>query len=243
MRLDVFLTEKGYFQSRSKARAAIEKGFVFIDGASVLKPAFEINGDEAITVNSTEKYVSRAGEKLEHALREFNISPAGRVILDIGASTGGFTDCLLQQGAKKVFALDVGSAQLAEKLRQDERVCVMENFNARYAKKSDFPVDVDMIVMDVSFISQTLIYPACSDILARNGIMITLVKPQFEAGRSNVGKGGIVKDRDGRIISEILEKLDNSAGSCGFERIGFTPSPIEGGDGNREYLALFIRKE
>ena len=241
MRLDLYLTENGFFKSRSKAQAAISAGNVSVNGKTVSKPSFDIVGDEAITVTDNERFVSRAGEKLFHALNEFNIDVNGMTALDIGASTGGFTDCLLQNGAKKVFALDVGTAQLDERLRSDSRVTVMENFNARYAKREDFNEAIDIIVMDVSFISQTLIYPACEDILPSGKMMITLIKPQFEAGKGHIGKGGIVHDKDGRIIKEILEKIDCSASSFGFTRVSITDSPIAGGDGNKEYLALFIR--
>ncbi len=239
MRLDVYLVENGHFPSRSKAQAAISAGLVLMNGSKAEKPSVAMEGNESIVVLAKDRYVSRAGEKLEKALDEFKIDPKGAVALDIGASTGGFTDCLLQRGAEFVFALDVGKAQLAEKLRQDERVKVIEGFNARYAKKTDFDKEIDIIVMDVSFISQTLIYDACADILNSGKIMITLVKPQFEAGKQNIGKGGIVHDKNGNIIKSILEKLDFAAQNAGFERIGFTDSPIEGGDGNREYLALF----
>ncbi len=243
MRLDVYLTQNGYFQSRSKAQTAIAAGTVLVNGKPVLKHSFETEGNEKIEVISFERFVSRAGEKLSHALSEFGIEVNGLTALDIGASTGGFTDCLLQNGAEHVFALDVGSAQLAEKLRRDARVTVIENFNARYAEKSHFEREIDIIVMDVSFISQTLIYPACADILSEGKMMITLVKPQFEAGKANIGKGGIVHDKDGKILEEICKKLDCSASMYGFERIGFTKSPITGGDGNTEYLALFRRTE
>lgn len=241
MRLDVFLTENGFFQSRSKAQAAINAGIVLVNGAK-LKPSSEVEGSEEITLLSRERFVSRAGEKLAHALTEFGLDVSGMTALDIGASTGGFTDCLLQNGASYVFALDVGSAQLDSTLRNNERVGVIENFNARYAKKEDFDKEIDIIVMDVSFISQTLIYPACADILTKSKPMITLIKPQFEAGKKHIGKGGIVHDRDGKIIKEILEKLDSSAEYFGFKRIAFTESSILGGDGNKEYLALFIRQ-
>ncbi len=243
MRLDLFLTENGYFQSRSKAQAAINAGLVTVNQIKASKASLDINGDEEITLLSTERFVSRAGEKLAHALSAFNIDVDGVTALDIGASTGGFTDCLLQNGAKRVFSLDVGSAQLAQKLRDDKRVTVIENFNARYAKKDDFDEDIDMIVMDVSFISQTLIYPACADILERGRKMITLVKPQFEAGKKHIGKGGIVRDRDGKIIKEILERLDLTAKQYGFTRLSVTDSPIIGGDGNKEYLALFVKEQ
>ena len=239
MRLDLFLTENGYFNSRSKAQAAISSGNVLLNGRKAEKPSLQIEGDEIIEVISTDRFVSRAGEKLYHALTEFNIDVTNLVALDIGASTGGFTDCLLQNGASHVFSLDVGTAQLDEKLRQDERVTVIENFNARNAKKSDFDKEIDIIVMDVSFISQTLIYPACADVLGKDKLMITLIKPQFEAGRQNIGKGGIVNDKDGKILKEILQKIDNSAKDYGFTRFGFCDSPIKGGDGNSEYLAIF----
>lgn len=243
MRLDVYLTEAGFYSSRSKARAAIESGSITVDGKTAQKASLDVCGSEKIEITRIEKYVSRAGEKLEHALKEFGVDVNGLTVLDIGASTGGFTDCLLQNGAKKVYSLDVGTAQLADKLRCDRRVVCIENFNARYAKKTDFEDEIQMIVMDVSFISQTLIYEACGDILSSGKRMITLIKPQFEAGKANIGKGGIVKDKDGRIIAEILQRLDASAELYGFERMGFTSSPIEGGDGNKEYLALFQRKE
>ena len=241
MRLDLFLTENGFFKSRSKAQAAINSGNVTVNGIKATKASLDVSGDEDITVTDTERFVSRAGEKLFHAINEFGIDVKGMTALDIGASTGGFTDCLLQNGAKRVYSLDVGTAQLDEALRNDERVTVMENFNARYAKRDDFDTDIDIIVMDVSFISQTLIYPACEDILSSGKKMITLIKPQFEAGKKHIGKGGIVHDKDGKIIKEIIEKLDASATHFGFTRTAVTDSPIVGGDGNKEYLALFIK--
>ena len=242
MRLDLFLLENGFFESRSKAQAAISAGLVSVNGRTDCKPSLDVSGSEEIKIISSERFVSRAGEKLYHALNEFNVGVTGLTVLDIGASTGGFTDCLLQSGAKRVYSLDVGSAQLAKRLREDERVTVIENFNARYAKRDDFDSDIDMIVMDVSFISQSLIYPACADILPKGKTMITLIKPQFEAGKSHIGKGGIVRDKDGKIIKDILMRLDASAIASGFKRIAFTDSPIEGGDGNREYLAMFIKE-
>ena len=239
MRLDLFLTENGFFNSRSKAQSAISEGNVFVDGRKAEKPSLQLEGNEKIEVRSFERFVSRAGKKLAQALVEFDVNVDGLTALDIGASTGGFTDCLLQNGAGHVFSLDVGTAQLADKLRSDKRVTVIENFNARNAKKKDFDKEIDIIVMDVSFISQTLIYPACADILNKDKLMITLIKPQFEAGRKNIGKGGIVNDKDGKILKEILQKIDESAHACGFERFGLCNSPIKGGDGNCEYLAIF----
>lgn len=242
MRLDVYLVENGYFESRSKAQSAIKEGSVIIDGKAVSKHSTDISGSEAIEIIKKDRFVSRAGEKLAHALEAFKVLPDGLTAVDIGASTGGFTDCLLQNGAEFVYAIDVGTAQLSAKLRNDKRVAVMENFNARNAARDDFSKEIDLIVMDVSFISQTLIYPACADILSDGKRMITLIKPQFEAGKQNVGKGGIVKDRDGKIIKEILNRIDAEAEKNGFKRVDFTDSPIEGGDGNKEYLALFIKQ-
>ncbi len=243
MRLDVFLAGKGFYKSRSRASAAIKSGAVKIDGRKVTAPAFEVTGNEAIEASETGRYVSRAGEKLEHALDVFGIGVGGACALDIGASTGGFTDCLLKRGAAFVYALDVGSGQLDNSLRGDSRVKCIENFNARSAKRTDFERGIDIITMDVSFISQSLIYPACADVLPAGKIMITLVKPQFEAGREHVGKGGIVHDTDGKLIASINKKLTSAAKECGFEQTGFTKSPVTGGDGNTEYLALFVKTE
>lgn len=242
MRTDTYLAENGFFKSRTKAKSAIDEGRVFIDGKAVTRASEEYCGGK-ITVSGGEKYVSRAGLKLEHALECFGMDVRGAVALDIGASTGGFTDCLLQHGAARVYTLDVGSSQLDESLRADSRVIAREGFNARYARKSDFPEEISLIVMDVSFISQTLIYPAAADILGAGKKMITLIKPQFEAGRNRIGKGGIVKDRDGSVIADVLAAIDISAQANGMRRCGLCDSPIKGGDGNREYLALFEKTE
>ena len=243
MRLDIYLTEQSLAKSRSKAQSAIAEGRVTVNGIKITKASFDVQGDEAIAIIDDNRFVSRAGDKLAHALEAFNIDVNGLIALDIGASTGGFTDCLLQNGAKKVYALDVGSGQLDEKLRSDDRVVVIENFNARYAKREDFIDEIDFICMDVSFISQTLIYPAISEILSSGKSAITLIKPQFEAGKSQIGKGGIVKDKDGKIIKSILEKLDFSANAYNLKRVNFTDSPIQGGDGNFEYLAHFVKND
>ncbi len=240
MRIDIYLAENGFFKSRSKAKSAIEEGLVSVNGKIITRASEEYSGGD-ITVSGGEKYVSRAGLKLEHALECFGADVSGAVALDIGASAGGFTDCLLQHGAARVYTLDVGSSQLDESLRSDSRVIAREGFNARYARKSDFPEEISLIVMDVSFISQTLIYPAAADILSAGGRMITLVKPQFEAGKSFIGKGGIVKDRGGKVIAAIMEKIDTAARENGLRRCGLCDSPITGGDGNREYLAIFER--
>ncbi len=243
MRLDVFLSEQGLTKSRSKAAAYISQGKVTVDGKVIKKPSFDVTSQNQVILTDTEPFVSRAGLKLDHALNEFCVDVTGLTALDIGASTGGFTDCLLKKGAHHVFSLDVGKMQLDDSLRNRKEVTVMEEFNARYAKKEDFSRPIDIIVMDVSFISQGLIYPACGDILPRGGRMITLIKPQFEAGRENIGKGGIVKDRDKKLFSSILTSLSSQAEEQGFIFKKTTVSPIKGGDGNTEYLALFEKTE
>ena len=240
MRIDVFLAEKGFAPSRSKAKEYIDSGRVFVNGAPVKKAGCEVDGTEDIRIENTDKFVSRAGRKLEAALDIFGIDVTDLSALDLGASTGGFTDCLLQRGAKRVIALDVGRDQLDKSLREDKRVFVMENTNARDIFPEDLPFLPDIITTDLSFISQTLVYPAVARVLEK-GYFISLVKPQFEAGRENIGKGGIVKDKDGKIKKAVLKKIERSALENGFRLINTAPSPIEGGDGNTEYLALFER--
>lgn len=189
MRIDVFLAEKGLAPSRSKAKEYIDSGKVFLNGAPVKKAGLEVTGTEDIRVMDADKFVSRAGRKLEAALEIFGIDVTDLSALDLGASTGGFTDCLLQRGAKRVIALDVGRDQLDTRLREDGRVFVMENTNARDIFPEDLPFLPDIITTDLSFISQTLVYPAVARVLEK-GYFISLVKPQFEAGRENIGKGG-----------------------------------------------------
>ena len=226
--------------SRSKAKEYIDSGKVFLNGAPVKKAGLEVTGTEDIRVMDADKFVSRAGRKLEAALEIFGIDVRGLSALDLGASTGGFTDCLLQRGAKRVIALDVGRDQLDTRLREDGRVFVMENTNARDIFPEDLPFLPDIITTDLSFISQTLVYPAVARVLEK-GYFISLVKPQFEAGRENIGKGGIVKDKDGKIKKAVLEKIEKAASENGLLLLKTAPSPIAGGDGNTEYLALFER--
>ena len=240
MRIDVFLAEKGLAPSRSKAKEYIDSGKVFLNGAPVKKAGLEVTGTEDIRVMDADKFVSRAGRKLEAALEIFGIDVTDLSALDLGASTGGFTDCLLQRGVKRVIALDVGRDQLDTRLREDERVFVMENTNARDIFPEDLPFLPDIITTDLSFISQTLVYPAVARVLEK-GYFISLVKPQFEAGRENIGKGGIVKDKDGKIKKAVLEKIEKAASENGLLLLKTAPSPIAGGDGNTEYLALFER--
>lgn len=240
MRIDIFLVEKGFAKSRSKAKEYIDSGRVTVNGVTVKKAGAEVKGDEAVSVSDPDKFVSRAGRKLEAALDIFGIDVTGLSALDLGASTGGFTDCLLQRGAERVIALDVGFDQLDDTLRADTRVTVMEGVNARDIDVSHLPYTPDIVTTDLSFISQTLVYPAVSRVLEK-GYFISLIKPQFEAGKSNIGKGGIVKDKDGKIFREILEKISVSAKENGLKLLKTVPSPILGGDGNTEYLALFER--
>lgn len=237
MRVDVFLTENGYTESRTRAARLIEGGCVVIDGKTVLKPSADISiGEHNVMISNTDKYVGRGGLKLEAALTCFNVDVRGKRCIDVGASTGGFTDCLLQNGAREVCAVDSGKGQLHKSLLCDPRVINIEGYNARELSSSEFG-SFDVAVMDVSFISQTLIHPALSSVLSCGAIFITLIKPQFEAGRSAIGKNGIVKaikDRE-YAINRVIE----SARLQGFKTVGLTVSPIKGGDGNIEYLACF----
>ena len=238
MRIDTYLSQKGELRSRTEAKNYIEKGLVTVNGKLVLKPSFEVREDDEVVVDKAgTKYVSRGGFKLEGALNYFKISPHGRRAIDIGASSGGFTDCLLKNGAKSVIAVDSGTNQLVADLRTDDRVTVMENYNARYMKPSDFDYSPDFAVMDVSFISATLIIPALHEVLLDGSDFICLIKPQFEVGREHIGKGGIVKDETARRLA--IERVVSSAVASGFEHVGTTTSSITGGDGNIEYLAYF----
>lgn len=215
-------------------------GVVLVNEKRVEKPSQEFLPGDIIRIKGKTdeiKYVGRGGLKLEKALHEFNIQPDEYVCLDVGASTGGFTDCLLQHGAKKVFAVDVGTNQLVWKIRNDERVEARENVNARYLKPDDFSQSFDLIVMDVSFISVTKILPALKDLLADSGRIIVLIKPQFEVGKGEVGKGGIVKDAEKH--AQVIEKINDFARQTGLEIEGLTDSPILGADGNKEFLALY----
>ena len=262
MRADLYLTQNGYADSRTLARKLIEDGAVVLDGRVLKKAAEEIpDGAHTVTVASTAdtRYVGRGGLKLEGALAAFRLDPTGLVMADIGASTGGFTDCLLQNGAALVFAVDAGHGQLHPKLQSDPRVRSAEGLNARAMTSADlvavdaawreshpdvsavpFAGSVDGIVMDVSFISQTLLHPALASILKDGGWMVALIKPQFELTRSALNKQGIVKQERDRKAA--VERVLQSAAACGFEAVSVIPSPIEGGDGNREFLGYFVKK-
>ncbi len=240
MRSDLYLLEYGYVKSRQSAKNLIEGGRVTVDGRVLSKPAEQIDGGLEHTVEIIkEKYVCRGGYKLEAALDAFpgETDPQGAVCIDIGASTGGFTDCLLQRGAAKVYAIDSGHGQLDGGLEADDRVISIEGYNARNLKAEDFPEAADMAVMDVSFISQTLILPSIPKVLKPGGVLVSLIKPQFEVGREGVGKGGIVKNIKKR--DEAVRRVTDFAAGCGFALIGKLESPIKGGDGNTEFLAVF----
>jgi 23S rRNA (cytidine1920-2'-O)/16S rRNA (cytidine1409-2'-O)-methyltransferase len=235
-RLDQFLIERGLFASRAKARAAILDGLVHVDGKLVTKASQPVGEHAEITVDpSAHLYVSRGAVKLEHALKNFAIEPAGLDCLDIGASTGGFTQILLAHGARHVTAVDVGHSQLAAELASDPRVTSLENLNAKDLTPGHLTHPVDLIVADVSFISLTKALPAALALAAPGARLIALIKPQFEVGRGNVGKGGIV--RDTALHAEACETVSAwLAAIPGWRVLGVTDSPIEGGDGNREFL-------
>lgn len=238
MRLDVFLVENGYTVSRTEAKNSILSGSVAVNGKIINKPAFEVLGTESVSVDtSSKKYVSRGGLKLEGAIETFKIDVSNKKAIDIGASSGGFTDCLLHYGARHVICVDSGTNQLSEKIRNDSRITVIENYNARYLSLDDIPFLPDIAVMDVSFISATYIIGQIYNCLSSDGDFVCLIKPQFEVGKSAVGKGGIVKDEKKRLGA--VERVTEYAKSVGFKFLGVIKSPIEGGDGNIEYLAYF----
>ncbi len=239
-RLDLLLVQQGYFPSRQRAQGAIMAGLVTVDGKRVDKPGNKFSTDVAISVQGQEHpYVSRGGLKLERAIQEFGFDPAGKTIIDIGASTGGFTDCALQHGAKRVYAVDVGYAQLAWTLRQDERVVVMERTNARYLEAGDFPELADAATIDVSFISLATILPPVVRLLIPDGEIVALIKPQFEAGRDQVGKRGVV--RDAAVHQQVIRQTWAVATALELGLLGLTYSPITGPEGNIEFLAWFGR--
>ncbi|WP_337491611.1 TlyA family RNA methyltransferase [Vescimonas sp.] len=239
-RLDVLLTERGLLDSRQKAQATIMSGIVFVNGQRVDKVGTAVSNDALIEIRGTTlPYVSRGGLKLEKAMQTFPLTLTGKICADIGASTGGFTDCMLQNGAKKVYAVDVGYGQLDWKLRNDARVVCMERTNARYLTHEEIPEELDFASVDVSFISLNLIFPALYGLLREGGEIACLIKPQFEAGREKVGKKGVV--RDPAVHLEVLEHFLIHAKENHFTVLGITYSPIRGPEGNIEYLG-FLRK-
>lgn len=232
-RIDQLLVERGFAESRERAQALILAGYVRADGRKIEKAGQTVAETAGIELTERLRYVSRGGLKLEGAIQHFGIDVRSRVCLDIGSSTGGFTDCLLQHGAARVYAFDVGTGQLDWKLRNDPRVVVREGVNARYLEPPDVPELVDLIVCDLSFISVTLILPVLPPLLRSPGVLVILIKPQFEAGREQVGKGGIV--RDPAIHAEICARVKGAVEALGF-RTALMESPILGAEGNREFL-------
>jgi 23S rRNA (cytidine1920-2'-O)/16S rRNA (cytidine1409-2'-O)-methyltransferase len=240
-RVDKLLVERGLAESRTKAQAMVMAGVILVNEQRINKPSDLVASDAEIRVKGGDdpasRYVGRGGLKLEAALREFEIKVEGLTCLDVGASTGGFTDCLLQHGARQVTAIDVGHNQIDWRLRTDARVEVREGVNARYLKPDDFPTIFELVVMDVSFISATKVMPAIVPLLSETGRLITLIKPQFEVGRGEVGKGGIVRDPEKH--ARVIEEVNRAASELGLRVGNVIESPIRGAEGNVEFLALY----
>ncbi len=236
-RLDQLLFERGLFASREQARRAVMAGAVEVAGKKIDKPGTAVSLDAPLAVAAGEPFVSRAGRKLAGALDDFGVAPAGLVCLDVGASTGGFTDCLLQRGAARVYAIDVGYGQLDERLRRDPRVVVMERTNARHLPPDALPEQAGLAVIDVSFISLAKVVPALLPHLAPGARLLALIKPQFEAGRGAVGKGGILRDED--VRRGAIENCLGQLAALGLEPLGFEDSHLAGMGGNREAFGLF----
>ena len=241
-RIDVLLFERGLAPSREKARTLIMAGSVYVNNQKFDKPGDTVSDDAEIEVRgSTLKYVSRGGLKLEKAMQLFPIDLNGKICMDIGASTGGFTDCMLQNGAQKVYSVDVGYGQLAWQLRQDPRVVNLERTNARYLTREQVPEEIDFFSVDVSFISLRIILPAVRPLLRDGGQAVCLIKPQFEAGRETVGKKGVVRDR--AVHEEVVETICRFAVENGYSVLGLTFSPVKGPEGNIEYLVYLEKSD
>lgn len=241
-RLDSLLVQRGLAPSRELAKAYIMAGIVYVEGCKEEKAGTKLPPDIKIEVRGNQmKYVSRGGYKLEKAMKEFDISLDGKICIDIGASTGGFTDCMLQNGAEKVYAIDVGYGQFAWKLRSDPRVICLEKTNMRYVTHEQIPDEADFASVDVSFISLTKILPAAVGVLGENGRLVCLIKPQFEAGREKVGKKGVVKDQ--AVHREVIRKIVNYAMEQRLGILGLSFSPIKGPEGNIEYLIYLAKNQ
>lgn len=244
MRLDVYLAKHALAKSRSYAGELIKKGLVEVDGKKVTKPSFDVTDGSAPNVvvkKELYSFVGRGGVKLDYALDVFEIDVTGRVCVDVGASTGGFTDCLISRGAKLVFAIDSGHGQLDKKLCENSKVVNIEGFNAKNLTCETLGTTCDVAVCDLSFISQTLVIERISSVLNGGAVFVSLIKPQFECGRAAVGKGGIVKKAE--MHEYACKKVIEFASKHGFECRNVILSPIEGGDGNKEYLAYFVKSE
>ena len=239
-RIDILLVENGHFESRERAKKSLMAGLIFVDGQRCDKPGTLVKEDCNIIVKGKLiPYVSRGGLKLEKSIKNFDVDVNGKVCLDIGSSTGGFTDCMLQNGAVKVFSIDVGYGQLAWKLRQDERVVCMERTNIRHVEVDDLGEYADFSSIDVSFISLRLVIPKAKELLKENGEIIALIKPQFEAGREKVGKKGVVREKQTHI--DVIKRITDFVYQNGFDILNLDYSPVKGPEGNIEYL-LHIRK-
>lgn len=234
MRLDILLVEKGLADSKEKARALILEGMVYVNGVKVTKAGTPIDVTAAVKVLKKIPYVSRGGLKLEAALKNFNIELKGKTAMDIGASTGGFTDCLLQHGIKKVYAIDVGYGQIAWKIRNDPRVVLLEKTNIRHLDKNRIEPEIDLAVIDVSFISLLIVIPRVLEFLSSRGEIIALIKPQFEVDKDEVEKGGVVREEDKRL--KVIGKIKTGAENMGLKVQGVIESPILGPKGNVEYF-------
>jgi 23S rRNA (cytidine1920-2'-O)/16S rRNA (cytidine1409-2'-O)-methyltransferase len=240
-RLDRLLVDRNLVESRERGQALILAGQVLVNGQKQDKAGALVPADAEIRIiGETLRYVSRGGLKLEAALRDFKISVSGRTALDVGASTGGFTDCLLQNGAAKVYAVDVGYGQMAWKIRQDDRVVVLERINIRAMEPSFIPEQVDIVVIDVSFISLEKVIPSIMKFMKPASDLVALIKPQFEAGKELVGKGGIVRDADAR--NAVVKRIEEFVKGTGLDVIGVIPSPITGQDGNVEFLIYAVKR-
>jgi 23S rRNA (cytidine1920-2'-O)/16S rRNA (cytidine1409-2'-O)-methyltransferase len=240
-RLDKLLVKKGVVQSREKARALIMVGKVAAEKNRIDKPGTQINVDAQLQIQEGDSfYVSRGGEKMEGALKVFGVDPAQMVVMDVGASTGGFTDCILQKGAKKVYAVDVGYGQLAWKLQKDPRVVNLERRNIRYLQREEVQEEIDLILIDTSFISIEKFLPHLFGFLKRGGAILCLIKPQFEVGKGEVGKGGVVRDK--ALHEKVIGRISNFSRGLGLKVLGVTESPLLGPKGNKEFF-IYLKKE
>jgi 23S rRNA (cytidine1920-2'-O)/16S rRNA (cytidine1409-2'-O)-methyltransferase len=239
-RLDKLLVERGMVQSRERARALIMAGKVAVGGKRMDKPGIQINVDADVQLRGKDSpYVGRGGEKIEGALKAFAIDAGGTIVMDVGASTGGFTDCILQQGAKKVYAVDVGYGQLAWRLQKDPRVVNLERRNIRYLRKEEIPEEMDLILIDTSFISVEKFLPHLLGFLKKGGTILSLIKPQFEVGKGEVGKGGVV--RDPAQYEKVIDRISNFSRRLGLKVLGVTESPLLGHKGNTEFF-IYLKK-
>jgi 23S rRNA (cytidine1920-2'-O)/16S rRNA (cytidine1409-2'-O)-methyltransferase len=240
-RLDKLLVEKEIVKGREKARALVMGGKVLVEGRMIDKPGAQVNVEAQIQLRGGESpYVSRGGEKLEGALRNFEINPKGMVVMDVGASTGGFTDCVLQKGAQRVYAVDVGYGQLAWKLQKDSRVVNLERKNVRYLLMEEVQEETDLILIDASFISIEKFLPHLLEFLKKGGSILCLIKPQFEVGKAEVGKGGVVKDK--ALHQKVIDRISTFSQGLGLKVLGVTESPLLGPKGNKEFF-IYLRKE